>query len=1433
MTPVEDQAPAAFAEPATDTERQVAEIWRQVLAVPRVGLHDNFFALGGDSVLATKVLVRLRERMAVAIPMFQLFQSPSLGDFARVVEAAPRIDTEQHAPIPVVPRGGLLPLSPAQQRMWFLSRFEGSSSAYCIPMALRLRGPIEAEALRRSLECIVARHEILRTRFAAIDGIPFQQILAPSPFRLPIERDMGTPEDQRQARAEQLAFRETHRPWDLATDSPFRARLIRFDPEDHLLILMTHHIASDGWSKSVLFRELEVCYAAELKGSEPELPPLPIQYADYAQWQLGSLDGQSGGRFASYWAKRLEGLPALLDLPLDLPRPARQTFDGSILRAELPASLRDALTEASRKESATLHMTLLAGLAALLYRYSGQEEFCVGVPTAARIRTEFEPLIGSFVNTLPIRAGVSGDLRFKDLLAQIRQSGLEAQACEEFPLERILEAVRPQRSLSYSPLFQVLFQLRNFPEIVTRLEGLQVEAVRFDSGTSQFDLSLDATGTSAGLELTLIYNTALFDRATAERLLAHYQILLEAVAKDFETQVAKLPVLSGRERAQLLSDWNLTSAEYPRESALALFEQQAARCPANPAVSGGGRTLSYRELDRQADAIASHLGRMGVKRGSLVAICVERSPAMLAALLGIWKAGAAYVPLDPSYPSQRLQFILEDSGAHALLIERALEGLFPRLEIPVLRLDASHQRLGVERGESAPGAEDLAYVIYTSGSTGKPKGVPIRHRSLVNLLASMSKTLEFTATERVLALTTISFDISCLELFLPLTVGAEVLVGSRDLSGDGAKLSAAIERTQATLVQATPATWQILTDGGWTTRPGLKILSGGEPLPKSLAAKLCRNASLWNCYGPTETAIWSTVARIQTDDDRITIGRPIDNTQVYVLDSAVQPVPVGVAGELYLGGDGLAPGYWRRPELTAERFVPNPFSADPASRLYRTGDLVRYLPDGRIEFLRRADNQVKLRGFRIELEEVEFAAETHAGIGSAAAAILKAGTPEARLALFYVASAEVAPSIGDLRRHLKESLPGYMVPSLFVPVEALPQTPAGKTDRKALAVLAEESSICSGHAATSTAVSESERSMPEELLIEIWEEALGRCPIQREDDFFALGGHSLLGARLLARVENAFGVSLPLSAFFEAPTVAQMLACLGPSAKAAHSKVIPIRSSGSGTPLYVLHPSPFFRSLYLALPEQARVSAVSVPAPPPAGQQLILEQMAERQLGAIRKTQPAGPLALLGWCADGVLALEMAQQIRRLGGGAPLVVLLDTFAPRKWRRVTGRETAWNRVGRHVARGLYHAENLWRLGPAESGNYLKRRWNSSSSRRGEGDGSNPALVKAAWEYEPSPYAGPVVLFRAMERPRGASADSVSFWGEILQDLDVVDVPGNHIEMLREPNVQIIARHLSRRLGWNTSSGADLRQLAAALDQDAFVSMEAVAEPAGVE
>jgi amino acid adenylation domain-containing protein len=1436
LTFVENQPVADFEEPVTDTERALAEIWQKVLAVPRAGRHDNFFTLGGDSILATQVLVRLLERMAVAIPMFQLFGNPVLADFARVVEATPRIGSEQRSPIPVGHRGGLLPLSPAQERMWFLSRFEESSSAYCIPIALRLRGRLDVEALRRSLERIVARHEILRTRYVVIDGTPFQQVLAPSRFELMVEADQECGGDPlvragrpRPAEADQGVGCGPGGPpyfaaWEMGVDSPLRVRLVRSDPEDHLLVLVIHHIASDGWSKSVLFRELEACYAAELEGVEPELPRLPIQYSDYAQWQVASLDSAARDRLASFWTKELAGLPALLELPLDRPRPARQTFEGSTVRSELPASLRDALMHAGREESATLHMTLLAGLAVLLYRYSGQEEFCIGVPSAFRVRAEIEPLIGAFANTLPIRASVSGDLRFKDLLGRIRRNALEAHAHEELPLERIVEAVQPQRSLSYSPLFQVLFQLRNFPEIVTRLEGLRVEPVRFDSGTSQFDLGLEATETSTGLELALTFNTALFDRSTAERLLAHYRILLEAIAEDVEVEVAKLPLLSERERTQLLIDWNRTGAEYPRESALALFEKQAARCPASPAASGGGRSLSYRDLDRRASAIASHLVNAGVMRGSLVGICVERSPDMLAGLLGIWKAGAAYVPLDPSYPRQRLQFILEDSGAHVLLIERGLEGVLPGLEIPVLRMEDTGERLGSDRVGSAPLPDDLAYVLYTSGSSGKPKGVPIRHQSLVNLLSSMAKTLGFTPAERVLALTTISFDISCLELFLPLIAGAEVVVGGPGLAGDGAKLSAEIKRTQATLVQATPATWQILAGSGWTGTPGLKIVSGGESLPKLLAGKLCQDASLWNCYGPTETAIWSTVARIGKDDEKITIGTPIDNTQAYVLDSTLQPVPVGVAGELYLGGDGLSPGYWRRPDLTAEKFVLNPFSADPASRLYRTGDLVRHLSDGRIEFLRRLDNQVKLRGFRIELEEVESAAQTDPRIGSAAAVILNAGTPEASLALFYIAAASTgrsdAQAADDLRLHLKNSLPGYMVPSLLVRVDALPHTPGGKIDRRALMVASNGTiSACSGQAAAAGV--QNDHGITEELLLEIWEDVLGRRPIRRDDDFFALGGHSLLGTRLLARVENAFGVRLPLSTFFQAPSVAQMLAYLGPGAQAAHSRVIPIRSEGAGTTLYVLNPSPFFRSLYLELPQRARISAVSAPAPPAAGGKRYMKQMAERQLEAIRDAQREGPVALLGWCADGILALEIALQIRQAGRSAPMVALVDTFAPRIWRRRAGRETPWNRICRQVARGAYFAENLWRLGPAQCGDYLKTRWSSARSERQSGsvDGLELAVVRAAWEYEPSPYPGPVVLFRAQQRVRGLSADPASFWGEMLPNLEIVDVPGNHVEMLKEPNVQIIARHLSCRLGWDSELGSDisldLRQLADAL------------------
>lgn len=861
--------------------------------------------------------MRVRDEFSVELPMFRLFNSPTLAALAEWIGCAPRAAATAETRISRVARDGPLPLSFAQDRMWFVTQFEDEAPAYAMPAAVRMRGRLHVEVLRSALQSILDRHEILRVTYACPDGLPVQAVAAGRQVELPVV-DLGTlAEPDLDARVQQIAREEVRRPFDLSADLPLRTLLLRRAANDHVLLLVFHHIVSDGWSKSIFFRELAEFYRAALTQSPADLPELPIQYGDYAVWQRRLLTGDAGARLTAYWTERLRNSPSVLDFPADRARPARQSYRGGIERLLLPASLAGAVRALSRAESVTPFMTLLAAFQTLLFRYSGQADIPVGTPVANRVRRETEPLIGLFVNVLVMRTSLDGDPSFRQLLARVRETALGAYDHQQMPLERLLEIVQPERSLSHSPLFQAMFQLRNFPEVVYELEGLRTEVIPIDPGTAQFELFLEVTETPDGLACALTYSSGRFDAASARRILGHYRTLLEAALGAPDIAVGQLPLLSAAER-----------------------------------------TLE-----------------------------------MLGALLGVWKAGAAYVPLDPSYPCERLASILEDASPAALIAEARFRGALGNLAVPILDLaGVAPAKSGCASAAAHP--DDLAFVIFTSGSTGRPKGVAIRHGGLTNCLAFLRNEIAPTPADVVLGLTTVSFDIAAVEMFLPLISGACVSLIGRDVATDGRLLARAIGNSGATILQATPATWQLLLESGWTPAAGMRIISGGEVLTPAIAARLLGCDALWNLYGPTETTIYSTGCRVRDPARASVIGRPIANTRAYVLDGNRQPMPAGVPGELYIGGDGLARGYWRQPDLTAERFVPDPFSSETGARLYRTGDR--------------------------------------------------------RLAVWFVPRAGHAPDHLEMRELLQRTLPAYMQPSVLVGIPALPLTPNGKVDTNAL-----------------------------------------------------------------------------------------------------------------------------------------------------------------------------------------------------------------------------------------------------------------------------------------------------------------------------------------------------------------------------------------------
>ncbi|MEH1954356.1 amino acid adenylation domain-containing protein [Nostoc sp.] len=1147
-----------YVAPRTPIEEILAVIWQQVLKLELVGRHDNFFELGGHSLLATQFISRVRSRLKVEISLRELFAAPTIAELGPSIQQLQQQNIELSAP-PILRRveNTEIPLSYAQQRLWFLNQLESNSALYNIAIGLRLVGTLNVAALEQSLKELIDRHEVLRTNFVTVDGKPTQIIQTQTNWTVAVVDLQHLPLTEQQTAAQKLLEQKAIEPFDLANDALIRATLVMLSSKEQCLLVCMHHVVCDGWSIGVFVQELEALYNAYSIDQASPLLPLPIQYADFAIWQRQWLQGDVLQNHLSYWEKQLANAPTFLPLPTDRPRPAVQTFNGSYHVFTLSVELTQRLLQLSQQQGCTLFMTLLGAYNTLLYRYTGQSDILVGTPIANRDRAEIEGLMGFFVNTLVMRTDLAGNPSFNELLLRLREMALSAYAHQDLPFETLVEALEPERDLSYTPLFQVMFVLLNAPMSEIELTELSVSGLPIGITTAKFDLTLSMENTPNGLFGWWEYNTDLFDSSTIERITGHFVTLLEAIVANPSERISQLPMLTASEQQQLLVEWNDTSVDYPQDKCIhQLFEEQVERTPDAVAVVFDNQQLTYHELNCRANQLAHYLRSLGVGADVLVGICVERSLEMLVGLLGILKAGGAYVPLDPEYPQDRLSFILEDAQVSVLLTQQHLVEKLPQCQAQLVSLDTNWQFISqLPQGNPITNvqASNLAYVIYTSGSTGQPKGVQISHTAVSNFLSAMQQRPGITKQDTLLAITTISFDIAALEIFLPITVGACLVIARRDVTLDGRELFDLLVKSKATIMQATPATWRLLLDSNYQFSD-LKILCGGEALPWDLVSKLlARSASLWNLYGPTEATIWSSLCQLESTESLISIGRPIDNTQIYILDQNLQPVPIGVPGELHIGGAGLARGYLNRPELTQEKFIPNPFgrsrgaeeqgsrgaevlpnsqSPIPSPRLYKTGDLARYLPDGNIEYLGRIDNQVKIRGFRIELGEIEVALSQHPHV-QASCVIAREDTPgDKRLVAYIVSQPQVTITISKLRSNLKEKLPDYMVPSAIVILESLPLTPNGKIDRRALPAPEPSSELLEKYVAP--------RNPIEEILSLIWQQVLKVDLVGRHDNFFQLGGHSLLATQLISRVRSSLKVELPLRSLFAAPTIAEL-----------------------------------------------------------------------------------------------------------------------------------------------------------------------------------------------------------------------------------------------------------------------------------------------------
>ncbi|NEO69058.1 MAG: amino acid adenylation domain-containing protein [Moorea sp. SIO3H5] len=1422
----------SFVAPRDSVELQLAQIWSEILNVSPIGVHDNFIKLGGDSLLATKIIGLVRDRFQVELGLNYLFECPTVAKLAKIVTQLGQEERSNRLPSlePISPQQ-TIPLSFGQEQLWFITQLVPSEPIYNETFTIHLGGDINIQALSNSLKELIRRHEILRTTFRVVNGQPVQEIHPPSRLTLPVVDLRFLPETERETEGLRIATEQLRTAFDLARSPLLRATLIQLGETDYRLYLAVHHIVVDGESlTSIFFPELETLYGAFSQGLPSPLPELTIQYADFAVWQRQWLLGEIISNQLAFWEKQLENFPQL-QLPTDRPHNPQTTFAGSRLCFTLSKDLTEKLISISRKEGVTLFMTLAAAIKVLLYRYSSQEDIVIGTVSSQRNRPELLGVMGDFLNTLVLRSDLSGNPSFLELLKRVRNVILSAYANQDVPFEQVVNALDPDRHVSQNPLFQVMFVLQ--PPLTDDKLGWRVSQLEVDSGCSKFNLTFNLEERPEGIIGAIEYNTDLFDTATIERAIGHLMTLLEGIVAHPETSIAQLPLLTESESHQLLVEWNNTQLDYPRDKFIhQLFEEQVEKTPDAVAVVFEEQKLTYHQLNCQANQLAHYLQTLGVRPEVLVGICVERSLEMVVGLLGILKAGGAYVPLDPNYPQERVDYILSNSETKVLITSSHLLSSLAKNETQAICLDTDWEIISESNKanpESTVKPNNLSYVIFTSGSTGKPKGVQICHQSLMNFINSMKHEPGLSSRDRILAITSICFDIHTLEIYLPLTVGATITLAIPEVAMNGGKLAEKLAKDRVSVMQATPATWGMLLNANWSGWPELKAICGGEVMPQSLGDNLLEKVGgLWNIYGPTETTVWSTIREVKLNrasfhkDAPESIGRPIANTVIYILDSHLQPVPIGVPGELHIGGAGLARGYLNRRELTEQKFIPNPFSNKPGYRLYKTGDLARYLPDGNIEFIGRIDHQLKIRGFRIELGEIEAVLVQHSKVREAVVIAREEIPGDKRLVAYLVPNQEKT-TINDLLSFLKTKLPEYMIPAAFVFLELMPLTPNGKVNRRGLPVpdassLVPESSFIAP------------RDSVELQLAQIWSEILGVSAIGVRDNFFDLGGHSLLAVRLMVQIEKEFGKNLSLAALFQAATIEQLGILLRQNTDThSWSPLVAIQPQGSQPPFFCMPGSGgnvvYFHQLARHLGNDQPFYALQPPSLDGVSEPFgSVEEIAAYYLQAIQTLQPSGPYFLGGHSFGVLVAFEMAQQLQKQGETVALLALFDLparlpgSAPKQ---LDWDDTRWLTNIAYILEMLsgknleISYESLKPLNPEAQLNYLKQQMETvnllppnSGIERVRGIVQTIKADELAFmSYLPQGgYQGRITLFRTKEVYQDElgmldeiPTDPTWGWNQLSsQTVEVHVIPGNHTTMLGEPHVQVLAEKLLIRL-----------------------------------
>ncbi|HBV14238.1 non-ribosomal peptide synthetase [Chryseobacterium carnipullorum] len=1238
----------AYVAPRTEIEEQLTAIWHELLKIEKVGIHDNFFELGGHSLLATRLVSMIRKEMDVEVTIRDVFAYTTIGTLGAYL-----LQQEKGILLPeiikVEERPARIPLSFSQERLWFLDRLQGSVE-YHIPFALRLSGDLDKNALFLSLKEIVTRHEVLRTIIYSEEGVGYQEVLSPDEWELSFKKIAHGAS----ALTEELkAFLSA--PFDLDSDYMFRSCLYDLGNNEYVLAGVFHHIASDGWSQGILIGEFVELYRSYISGSQLALLPLPLQYIDYALWQRKNLEGAIIEDQLSYWQDQLEGVGSL-QLPTDYRRPALQSVSGATLSFALDRSLSTGINSLSREEGVTSFMTLLAAFKVVLNKYSGQEDICVGTSVANRTRKELEGMIGFFVNTLALRTQIKGDASFLELLKEVRKTTLDGYDHQQVPFEKVVERVTRTRDMSITPLFQVMFVLQNTPDAVQiEMDGLTLSNYESQGRvTAKFDITITIEESEAGFSVNMNYCTDLFKEETIQRMFFHYQEILQSIVASPATQVGNLSMLTGQERHQLLEVFNDTAVDYPKDKTVVdLFEAQAVKTPDAIAVVYEGEGLTYRELDERSNQLAHDLINKGVSAENLVGICMNRSLEMIIGILGILKSGGAYVPIDPDYPQSRKEYMLEDSGVKILLSDSDSDQYKDNLDVILLNSEWDRfDKVSKAKIERVASPSNLAYVIYTSGSTGKPKGVAVTHYNLSNFLSGMVDRLEMKDLQVFLSVTTYTFDIFYLELFTPLLLGAKVVILDKLSIRDGNKLQGAIEAYQPDFMQATPSTWQMLIDNGWENKEDVCILTGGEAINESLKNNLTDiSTTVWNLYGPTEATIWVTAQKLRSSQ-RVTIGNGINNIHLYVLDKNDHILPVGVAGELYIGGSGVARGYWNNEELTHERFIANPFKE--GDRLYKTGDLAKWLPDGNIEFLGRKDDQVKIRGYRIELGEIENTLSRLQGVTQSCVLAKQDNEGNSRLVAYVVMEKELDKEV--LQLQLGEILPEYMIPRLWVKLDEMPLTSNGKLDRKALPDIDSSALSSKDYVAP--------RTETEKRLVEIWQELLKIEKVGIHDNFFELGGHSLLAFKIVTHINTIFDTDMRIALLFEFPTISQLAANMNAKSLFDNDILIPLQKSGNKKALFLAPDGSGTCHVYGGLTESlgSNQPVYGFHSPGLDGESKLaesLEEMVTRFVDEMQKVDPHGPYRLGGYSFGAIIAYQMALQLKEKGFEVDELIFFD------------------------------------------------------------------------------------------------------------------------------------------------------------------------------